>query len=113
MRPSPNAEVTASDDLEPQDSVFAEGILVEDDGTLIKTHSVHLGQAADNQWPHAMPVVFKGSPQRFAIEHCRTIRLSKPEVFHNQGETLISDLDEGVTWYEESSETVRVDPQPI
>ena len=51
----------------------------------------------------------RGSAQRFAIEHCLTIRLSKPEVFRDQGETLISDLDEGVTRHEESSETVRVD----
>ena len=109
MKPPPDTIDTASDDLEPQDLVFAEGMLVDDDGTLIKTYAVHLEQAAENQWPNEMPVVVKGSPQRFAIEHCLTIRLSKPEVFRNQGETLISDLDEGVTRHEESSETVRVD----
>ena len=27
--------------------VFAEGMLVDDDGTLTKTYAVHLGQAAD------------------------------------------------------------------
>ena len=109
MKPPPDVEDTASDDLEPQDLVFSEGMLVDDDGTLIKTFAVHLGQAADHQWPHEMPVVVKGSARRFAIEHCLTIRLSKPEVFRDQGETLISDLDEGVTRHEESSETVRVD----
>ena len=109
MKPSPDADDTASEALELGDLVFGEGMLVDDEGTLIKTYAVHLGQAADLQWPHGMPVVVKGSPQRFAIEHCRTIRLSKPEVFRNLGETLISDLDEGVTRHEESSETVRVD----
>ena len=109
MKPPPDVEDTASDDLEPQDLVFSEGMLVDDDGTLIKTFAVHLGQAAAHQWPHEMPVVVKGSAQRFAIEYCLTIRLSKPEVFRSQGETLISDLDEGVTRHEESSETVRVD----
>ena len=109
MKPSPGAEGTASDDLEPQDLVFSEGMLVDDDGTVIKTFAVHLGQAADHRWPHDMPVVVKGSAQRFAIEHCLTVRLSKPDMFRNQGETLISDLDEGVTRHEESSKTVRVD----
>ena len=89
--------------------VLAEGMLVDDEGTLIKTYSVHLGQAAEHQWPKEMPVMVKGSPRRFAIEHCGSIRLSKPDVFRNQGETLISDLGEGVTRREESSETVRVD----
>ena len=109
LNPPPEPEGTASDDLEPQDLVFAEGMLVDDYGTLIKTFAVHLGQAADHQWPNEMSVVVKGSAKRFAIAHCLTIRLSKPEEFRNQGETLISDLDEGVTRHEESSETVRVD----
>ena len=97
------------DGRDQRDLVFAEGMLVDDDGTLIKTYAVHLGQASEHQWPNEMPVVVKGSPRRVAIEHCCTIRLNKPEVFRNQGETLIGDLDEGVTRYEESSETVRVD----
>lgn len=109
MKPPPGSEGTASDDLEPQDLVFAEGMLVDDGGTLIKTFAVHLGQAADHQWPNEMPVVVKASAKPFAIAHRLTIRLSKPEEFRNQGETLISDLDEGVTRHEESSETVRVD----
>ena len=79
------------DDRDQRDIVFAEGQLVEDDGTLIKTYAVYLGQAADHRWPNEMPVVVKGSAQRFAIEHCLTIRLNKPEVFRNQDETLISD----------------------
>ncbi len=97
------------DGRDQRDLVFAEGMLVDDDGTLFKTFAVHLGQAADYRWPKEMPVVVKGSPRRFAIAHCRTIRLSKPEAFRSQGETLISDLDEGVTRREESSESVRVD----
>lgn len=92
-----------------QDLVFAEGMLVDDDGTLIRTFAVHLRQAPDLQWPNEMPVVIKASEQRFAIEHCRTVRLSKPAVFRKQGETLISDIGEGITRREESSESVRVD----
>ena len=99
----------AHDDLASEDLVFSEGMLVDDDGTLIKTYAVHLGQAPDLEWPRQMPVVVKGSEQRFAIENCRTVHLSKPVEFRKQGETLISDLDEGVTRREESSETVRVD----
>ena len=92
-----------------RDLVFGEGQLVDDDGTLIQTFAVHLGMAPGGSWPREMPVVVKGSPRRVAIGHCRTIRLSKPEKYREQGETLISDLDEGVTRHEESSETVRVD----
>ena len=92
-----------------RDLVFAESQMVDDDGTLIHTYAVHLGLATGATWPREMPVLVKASARLFAIEHCRTVRLSKPEVFRQQGETLISDLDEGVTRHGESSETVRVD----
>ncbi len=109
MKPPPDTEDSAGHVLATQDFVFSEGMLVDDDGTLVKTYAVHLAQAAHHPWPKEMPVVVKGTPQSFAIERCCAVRLSKPEVFRNQGETLISDLDEGVTRREESSETVRVD----
>ena len=98
-----------SDGRVQRDLVFAESQLADDDGTLIQTFAVHLGLTTGASWPREMPVVVKGSALRFAIEHCRTIQLSKPEKYRQQGETLISDLDEGVTRHEESSETVRVD----
>lgn len=94
------------DGRDRQDLVFAEGMLVDDDGTLIKTYAVHLGQATDFPWPQEMPVVVKGSAEGNAIERRGTIRLSKPEVYRNQGETLISDPGEGVTRREESTRTV-------
>ena len=97
------------DERERRDLVFAESYLVDDDGTLVKTYAVHLGVTMNAPWPRGMPVLVKGSPRRFAIERCRSMRISKPEVFRQQGETLISDLDEGITRHEESSETVRVD----
>ena len=97
----------ADGDLGQRDLVFAEGHMVEDDGTLIATYAVHLRLATDAKWPEGMPVVLKGSPRRYAIEHCRTLRLSKPEAFRQQGETLISDLDESVTRHETSSESAR------
>ena len=89
--------------------MFAEGYLVDDNGILIKTYAVHLGLAASAPWPQRIPVLVKGSARRFAIERCQTIRIAKPECFRHQGETLISDLGEGVTRHEESSETMRVD----
>ena len=106
---SPDSDDIAHDGIASEDSVFSEGMLVDDDGTLIKTYAVHLGQAPDLEWPNEMPVVVKGSEQRFAIETCRTVHLSKPVVYRKQGETLISDLRESVTEREESNETVRVD----
>ena len=99
----------AHDHVASRDLVFADGMLVDDDGTLIKTFAVHLGQASDFQWPNEMPDVVKASEQRFAMEQCRTVRLSKPVVFRKQGETLISDVSEGITKREASSESVRVD----
>ena len=89
--------------------MFSEGYLVDDDGTLIKTYSVHLGVTMSAPWPRGMPVLVKGSARRFAIERRQTVRISKPACFRHQGETLISDLGEGVTRHEESSETIRVD----
>lgn len=109
MQSQPDDAPAADDDLSQRDLVFAEGQIVEDDGTIIATYAVHLHQATDAEWPGGMPVVVKGSPRRFAVEHCRTLRLSKPAVFRQQGETLISDPSEGVTRNEESSESVRVD----
>ena len=71
------------DGRDQRDLVFAEGHLVDDDGTLIQTYAVHLGLATGAPWPCEMPVVVKGSARRFAIEHCRTIRLGKPEAFRH------------------------------
>ena len=107
MQPLSDDGHAADDDLSQRDLVFAETQMVEDDGTLIATYAVHLGMATDAKWPGGMPVVVKGSPRRYAIEHCRTLRLSKPETFRQQGETLISDPDESVTRYETSSESAR------
>ena len=109
MNTSARAGGAANDDCDQQDLVFADGVLVEDDGTIIRTFTVHLRFATDAQWPAGMPVVVKGSARRFALEHCRTIRLSKPEQFRQQGETMISDLGEGITRHDVSSESVRVD----
>ena len=111
---SAGASDPPSEGRDQQDLVFAESQLVNDAGDLIQTFAVHLGLAMGTSWPCEMPVVVKGSAQRFAIEHCGTIRLSKPEEYRQQGETLISDLDEGVTRHEESSETVRAnDPEDL
>ena len=98
-----------SDGSDQRDLVFAECQMVDDNGTLIQTFAVHLERATNAEWPREMPAVVKGSARRDAIEHRRTIRLSKPEKYRHQGETLISDLDEGVSRHEESSEIVRVD----
>lgn len=113
MQSSDTGDV-ADGETASQDLVFAEGMLVDDDGTLIRTFAVHLRQAPDLQWPNEMPVVIKASEQRFAMEQCRAMRLSKPVVFRKQGETLISDVSEGITRREESSESVRVnDPADL
>ena len=105
----PDTSDPPSGGRDQQDLVFAESLLINDDGTLIQTSAVHLGRAGGVSWSREMPVVVKGSPLRFAIENCRTVRLSKPEKYRQHGETLISDPDEGMTRHEESSETVRVD----
>ena len=114
MQP-PNDDNDAAEDKPSQlDLVFAETQMVEDDGTLISTYAVHLKLATDARWPGGMPVVVKGSPRRFAVEHCRTLLLSKPESFRQQGETLISDPDEGVTRQEVSSvSTQESDPADL
>lgn len=107
---SPQGNGRAADgEIGKRDLVFAETQMIDDDGTLICTYAVHLGLAADFQWPDETPVVVKGSERRFAIEHCRTLRLSKPEAFRQMGETLITDLEEGVARHEESSVSVRMD----
>ena len=83
--------------LPKEDRIFAEGQLVDDDGTVIKTYAVQLGTAPQFRWPVELPVVVKGCATRHAIEECRTICLSKPERFRYEDGTLIGDLSEGVT----------------
>ena len=45
MKSPPDTDDTASDGLGSSDLVFAEGMLIDDHGTLIKTCAVRLGSA--------------------------------------------------------------------
>ena len=90
------------------DCILDEGRWITDDGIAISTYFVNLQAAPEFQWPNEMPVVAKGSSRRFAIRNCGTVRLSKPAKFREQGETLISDPNEGIT----NRATVHVDGAP-
>ena len=101
----------ASDrDLFITDRIFAEGQLVNDDGTVIQTYAVQLGKAPQFNWPVELPVIVKGCPGCYAIEECGTIRLSKPEVFRYEDGTLIGDPSEGVTQRKQVTESRKNDP---
>ena len=53
------------------------------------------------QWPQELPLLIRGCRAEHAIENGARLRLSKPEVFRYDGETLIGDPFEGVTQREE------------
>ena len=92
------------------DRIFVEGQVVNDDGTVVQTYAVQLGKAPQFNWPVELPVVVKGCEARYAIEQCGTIRLSKPEKFRYEDETLIGDPQEAVTQRERVTESRKNDP---
>ena len=87
------------------DLIFSEGQLVLADNVIVQTHFVQLKEAPVFQWPQDLPVLVKGCPAEHAIENGARLRLSKPEVFRYDGETLIGDPFEGVTQHEEQHVT--------
>ena len=87
------------------DRVLDEGRLITVDGMSISTYFVNLESAPEFHWPRELPLLAKGSSNRHAITNGATVRLSKPERFREQGETMISDPNEGIT----NREVVQVD----
>ena len=87
------------------DRILDEGRLITDDGISISTYFVNLESAPEFHWPYELPLLAKGSSSRYAITNGATVHLSKPEKFRKQGETLISDPNEGIT----NREVVQVD----
>ena len=83
------------------DLIFSEGSLVLADGVIVQTHFVQLKEAPVIQWPQELPLLIRGCRAEHAIENGARLRLSKPEVFRYDGETLIGDPFEGVTQREE------------
>ena len=96
-RSLPNAEASEFGPSASIDSIFDEGRWLTDRGVSISTFFVNLQSSPEFQWPNEMPVIAKGSSHRFAITNCGTVHLSKPAKFRDQGETLISDPNEGIT----------------
>lgn len=88
-----------------RDRILDEGQLITDDGVIICTFFVSLEAAPEFDWPNGLPLIAKGSSTRNAITNRRTVKLSKPEEFREQGETGVSDPYEGIT----RREIVRVD----
>ena len=83
------------------DLIFGEGQLVLADGVIVQSHFVQLKEAPLFEWPTDMPVLVRRCRAEHAIENGARLRLSKPEVFRYDGETLIGDPFEGVTQREE------------
>ena len=88
-----------------RDRILHEGHLITDAGVSISTYFVSLESAPELNWPYGLPLIAKGSSSRNAITNRGTVRLSKPEKFREQGETLISDPNEGIA----RREAVQVD----
>ena len=97
-----NATATAT---ATSDRILDEGRLITDDGISISTYFVNLESAPEFHWPYELPLLVRGSSNRNAITNGATVHLSKPEKFRKQGETLISDPNEGIT----NREVVQVD----
>ena len=83
------------------DLIFSEGQLVLADGVIVQTHFVQLKEAPVFKWPQELPLLIRGCRAEHAIENGARLRLSKPEVFRYDDETLIGDPFEGVTQREE------------
>ena len=83
------------------DLVYGEGQLVVTDGAIVQTHFVQLKEAPQFEWPQDSPVLIRGCRTEHAIENGARLRVSKPEAFRYDDETLISDTGEGVTQHEE------------
>ena len=78
------------------DSIFSEGQLVLADGVIVQTHFVQLKEAPLFEWPQDSPVLIRGCRTEHAIEDGARLRVSKPEAFRYNDETLIGDTREGV-----------------
>ena len=104
----PTADISQFGLSASSDCIFGEGRLITDYGIAISTYFVNLQAAPEFQWPDEMPVIAKGSSNRFAVRNCGTVRLSKPTKFREYGESLIRDPNEGIT----NRATVEVDGAP-
>ena len=71
--------------------VFYEGSLIDDGGNLISSYFVDFRAPADRV---PITTVIKGIENKYALECCRTIRISKPAWFREFGEGLINDPSE-------------------
>ncbi len=93
----------ASVDRESQsgDLIFSEGQLVLADGVIVQTHFVQLKGAPVFEWPQDSPVLIRGCRTEHAIEDGARLRVSKPEAFRYDDETLIGDTREGMAEREE------------
>ena len=72
--------------------VRADGQLLTDAGHWISSWQVDFREPARRP---SITTLIKACEQQYAIEHCGSIRLSKPEHFRQQGESLIYDPQEG------------------
>ena len=83
------------------DLIFGEGQLVLAEGVIVQTHFVQLKEAPLFEWPQDSPVLIRGCRTEHAIEDGARLRVSKPEAFRYDDETLIGDTREGVAEREE------------
>ena len=76
----------------PEYFTFSEGHTVDDAGHVISTTYVDMRDPAQRR---PITTLVKGCPERYAIELCKTVRISKPQQFRKYGEGLIRDPAEG------------------
>lgn len=79
--------------------LFNEGYFLDDTGIVVSMYGVRLGEGCESEskeWAIGVPNVVRASRACDAIEVRKTVRVSKPERFRSEGETLISDSREGL-----------------
>ena len=78
--------------------VWSEGYIVDDEGRVVHTYQVNVpgpnSKSPTSGWPLYRPVLVKVCRQEHLIGACETLRLSRPEAFRDDGETLMSDPEE-------------------
>ena len=87
-----------------------EGQYLSERGTLINTYYVD-GRDPDDRTPIATLV--KASEKRFMIRRCRTVRITPPPLFREEGVPFIRDHGEGFTSYIEKVEEVVDNPKDL
>lgn len=78
--------------------IWSDGFFMNDDGCVVQTYQVNVGGPDSDStlvsWPRYRPELVKLCKQEHLVHDCRTVQLSRPTAYRDEGETLMSDPEE-------------------